>query len=47
MRRKSSHQLEENEKKEKQIKLSGYVPEGDINGFVTEMITHAVNCLIK
>ena len=46
MRRKSSQNITEDDKKDKYIKLSSYVPEGEINPFITELITHAVESLI-
>ena len=45
MRKKSSGVDED--KKEKIVKLSDYVPEGDLNIFITQLITFAVNKLIE
>lgn len=44
-RKKSSNVVEE-EKKEKWIKLTEYVPDGEINVFIVHLISHVVTKLI-
>lgn len=47
-KRKASHAVEEEkERNDKPTKISDYVPEGDINSFVTEIITQIISTLIS